>query len=165
MHDEKQLRKDFDRLVGRHKRLIKFLCQRASYGQEAYCSDLMQECYLTLLNRMVDKEMGWSEQRERVWVYWQCRSAIDCYRRKQSFIAWLPLSNEMADTQPAPREVTRLTIDELAANLNGTERRCFLLMAEGADDKELERELGLKHRSVVQMRHNIKKKLQKYSER
>ena len=71
----------------------------------------------------------------------------------------------VADTQPAPREVTRLTIDELAANLNGTERRCFLLMAEGADDKELERELGLKHRSVVQMRHNIKKKLQKYSER
>ena len=27
-------------------------------------------------------------------------------------------------------------------------------------DEELERELGLKHRSVIQMRHNIKKKLE-----
>ena len=36
------------------------------------------------------------------------------------------------------------------------------MMVDGATDKDIEQALGLKHRSLIQMRHNIKKKLQQY---
>lgn len=164
MRDEEQLYKEFDQLIGRHRRLIRFLCQRASYGREANCRDLIQECYVAMLKHLPGREPDQSGRREFWWVYWQCRSAIDCYRRKMQRIIEVPLNGEFADTRPAASEVTRLTVDELAACLDGKERIFFLLMADGADDEELGQVLGLKHRSVVQMRHNIKKKLQKYIE-
>lgn len=165
MRDEEQLLyKEFDQLIGRHRRLIRFLCQRASYGREANCRDLIQGCYVAMLKHLPGREPDQSGRREFWWVYWQCRSAIDCYRRKMQRIIEVPLNGEFADTRPAASEVTRLTVDELAACLDGKERRFFLLMADGADDEELGQVLGLKHRSVVQMRHNIKKKLQKYIE-
>lgn len=164
MRDEEQLYKEFDQLIGRHRKLIRFLCQRASYGREANCRDLIQECYVAMLKHQPGREPDQSGRREFWWVYWQCRSAIDCYCRKMQRIIEVPLNGEFADTRPAAGEVTRLTVDELAACLDGKERRFFLLMADGADDEELGQVLGLKHRSVVQMRHNIKKKLQKYIE-
>ena len=164
MRDEEQLYKEFDQLIGRHRKLIRFLCQRASYGREAHCRDLIQECYVAMLKHLSGREPGQSGRHELRWVYWQCRSAIDSYRRKMQRIIEVPLSDELAYSRPAASEVTRLTVDELAACLDGKERRFFLLMVDGADDEELGQVLGLKHRSVVQMRHNIKKKLQKYIE-
>ena len=52
MRDEEQLYKEFDQLIGRHRRLIRFLCQRASYGREAHCRDLIQECYVAMLKHL-----------------------------------------------------------------------------------------------------------------
>ena len=71
MHNEEQLCREFEKLVGRHRKLIRFLCQGASYGQEIYYKDLMQECYVMLLKKMSELEPGTSELKERAWVFWQ----------------------------------------------------------------------------------------------
>ena len=162
MRSEEQLCREFEQLVGRHRKLIKFLCLRASYGQELYFQDLMQECYLTLLKKMPELKAGTSELRERSWVFWCCRDAIARYRYQLKRFPGFLNEKLMADIGEVPGEVTQLTIDDLAACLDGIERRCFLLMAAGASDQEIERELGLKHSSLFQMRYTIKKKLQQY---
>lgn len=164
MHNEEQLCREFEKLVGRHRKLIRFLCQGASYGQEIYYKDLMQECYVMLLKKMSELEPGTSELKERAWVFWRCRDAITRYRYQLKRVPGFYIEEMLADTREAPDEVTQLTIDDLAACLAGTERRCFLLMAAGTPEQEIERELGLKHSSFLRMRHLIKKKIQKYME-
>lgn len=163
MHnDEEHIRREFDQLIGRHRKLIEFLCLRASYGQEPYCLDLMQECYVALFEHLSGREPGMSELRERSWVFWQCRAAIARYRRGVKRFPKLLRDDLLADAGMATHEVTQLTIDELAACLDGTERRFFFLLAAGASYEELEQTLGLKHQSVIQMHSNVKKKLQQY---
>ena len=162
MHNEEQLCREFEQLVGRHGRLIKFLCLRASYGQEIYYKDLMQECYMMLLTKMPELKSDASEMRERAWVFWRCRDAIARYRYQLKCFPGFLNEELLVDIMKTPDEVTQLTIEDLAACLDGTERRCFLLMAGGASDEELEQELGLKHSSLLRMRHTIKKKLQQY---
>ena len=94
MRDEEQLYKEFDQLIGRHRRLIRFLCQRASYGREAHCRDLIQECYVAMLKHLPGREPRQSGRHELRWVYWQCRSAIDSYRRKMQRMIEVQLSDE-----------------------------------------------------------------------
>lgn len=162
MSNEEQIKKEFEQLINRHRKLINFLCLRASYGREAFHQEFMQECYLMLLDQMGTLKSGKSELYERAWVYWKCRDAISRYRyREKRFPQTMP-DNLLVDVLEAPREATQLTVEDLASCLDGTERRCFLLMAAGATDDQLEKELGLRHSSVLQMRHTIKKKLKQY---
>lgn len=161
-NDEEQICREFDQLIGRHRKLIEFLCVKASYGQDIYYLDLMQECYVALLEHLSERESGMSELRERSWVFWQCRAAIARYCRGVKRFPKLLRDDMLADAGVATHEVTQLTIDDLAACLDGTERRFFLLLAAGASNEELEQKLGLKHQSVIQMHHNVKKKLQQY---
>lgn len=161
MHDHGQLQREFDQLIHRHRKLVDFLCHTASYGQERYYRELLQDCYIALLE-------GLSRRSPRpglpgtTWVYWQCRGAITSYKRRLRKIAEVPLSDTMVDSLTATHEATDLTIDELASCLDGTERQAFRLMAQGISDEELAKALALSHRSVIQMRHNIKKKLEQY---
>ena len=164
MHNDARIDKEDKLFLERHKWIIERLCLRASYGRDSHYCDMMQECYLTLLRRLPGRKKKMSEMLERAWVYWQCRSAIDCYRRKLRCLTWVPLA-EAEETATASSERMTLVVEDIAAGLKGKERECFLLMAAGATDKELEQKLGLKHRSVVQMRHNIKKKIQEYTKK
>lgn len=160
MQDEERIKKEFEQLMVRHGKIVEFLCRRASYGREVICQELVQECYVALLRHLMERRVEGMEKGERAWVSMQCRSAIDSYRRKRKRADIVSVHDGMEELLTATHEVTGLTVDELAASLEGAERRCFLLMAEGLSDEELERELGLKHRSVIQMRHNIRKKLE-----
>ena len=162
MHDEEQIRREFDQLVGRHRKLIELLCLQASYGQEVYYRDFLQECYVSLLTYLSEHQDSMTELREQSWVFWQCRAAITRYRRSLNHFPKLLRDDVLSDTCLAPEEVSQLTVDDLVSCLDDTERRCFLLMAAGASNEEIEQQLGLKHRSVIQIRHNIKKKLQQY---
>lgn len=164
MYDGKETYKELRQFEEKYRKLIAFLCQRASYGREICCREMIQECYLNLLQHMSELEPGMSPQREAAWVYRRCRNTISVFRRKIKDDSFAPITDELVDTVPAMSEVTQLTVDELASCLQGPEKQLFLLMVDGADDEELERVLGVKHRTVVQMRHNIKKKLQKYIE-
>ena len=68
----------------------------------------------------------------------------------------------LPDTREAPSVVTQNIIDDLASCLKGTERLCFLRMANGLSDEEIEREFGISHHHLLQLRHTIKKKLEQY---
>ena len=162
MSISKRIQHESEQLVARHGKLIRFLCLRASYGQDIYYRDLLQECYLMLISRMEERKPGMSELRERAWVYWCCRDAIARFRNNERRspsrlpAGWLPA------TRVAPCEVTQNTIDDLASCLNGAERLCFLRMAAGVPDAEIEKEFGITHHHLLQLRHTIKKKLQQY---
>jgi len=158
MSGRKQIIKEYNQLVGRHKRLIEFMCQRASYGQDIYYYDMLQECYEEILTHMLEQR----KVSEGLWVYMQCRHAITRYRRSVKHIPQMLYNLAMVENEEAYLEVSQLTVDDFAACLNGAERRCFLLMASGATDEEIEQKLNIKHRTLIQMRSNIKKKLKKY---
>jgi RNA polymerase sigma factor (sigma-70 family) len=162
MLDEEHIKKAFDQLVGRHRKLIEFLCLKASYGQEVYYRDLLQECYLSLLKHLAERKDSMSELNEDAWVFWVCRAAITRYRRSLKLFPETLYTDFLADLRQAPDEVSQLTVDDCLSCLSGAERRCFLLMLDGASLEELQQQLGLKRRSVIQLRHNIKKKLQQY---
>lgn len=164
MSDSEHLKKVYEQLVCRHRKLIEFLCQRASYGNETYYLDLLQECYMMLLRCLPNKKAGISQPHERAWVFWRCRDAIARYRYQEKRFLRLLRDSMSSDTSVAHSEVSQLTIDDLASCLSDAEQRCFHLMAAGASDKEIEQQLDLQHRSLIQMRHEIKKKLHKYLE-
>ena len=162
MPDEEQLFIKYDQLIGRHKDFIEYMCKRASYGQVFYCREMVLECYLEVMNHMSEMKDGMSGWHEKLWIHGQCRHAITRCRRNMRHIPLL-IPDDMLDMAPgAQPDVSQLTVEDFAACLNGAERRCFLLMVTGISDEELEQTLGLKHRSFIQLRHNIKKKLLEY---
>ena len=161
--EEKRLCHEFDLLVERRGKLIELLCQRASYGRRDYYSEMKQECYMEILAHL-ERRLAATERQmpEPQWVWGQCRSAISHYKRSLRFRSTLPLGDREPPGAVVTHEVTQLTVDELAACLRGAERRCFLLMADGADDAELMRQLRLKPDSLRQLKYNIRKTLYEY---
>ena len=158
----RHIQRDAERLVAKYGKLIRFLCLRASYGQDVYYCDLLQECYLMLINRLEERKPGMSELQEHAWVYWCCRDAIARFRNHaKRFPSVLP-AELLPDTREAPSVVTQNIIDDLASCLKGTERLCFLRMANGLSDEEIEKEFGISHHHLLQLRHTIKKKLEQY---
>ena len=164
MHAEEHFISEFKRLTNRHRDFIEQLCQRASYGQPVYCRELIQECYLELMEQMPGRKSDDSSGNERIWVYRRCRYAIKRYWRLAKHFPMLLPVDQLATNSQAPHEVSSLTIDDLAACLDGTEQKCFRLMADGTSDKEIERILQVKHHTLIQIRHEIKIKLKKYME-
>lgn len=158
MSDKKHIIKEYYLLIERHRKLIEFMCQHASYGQDIYYYDMLQECYEEILTHMLEQR----KVSEGLWVYMQCRHAITRYRRSVKHIPQMLYNLAKVENEEADLEVSQLTVDDFAACLNGAERRCFLLMASGATDEEIEQKLNIKHRTLIQMRSNIKKKLKKY---
>lgn len=161
--EERRLSHEFDLLIERRRKLIEFLCLRASCGRQGYYRELKLECYKEILGHL-GRRLAAPERQvpEAQWVWWQCRSAISHYRRSVRFRSTLLLGDQEPWGGEATHEVTQLTVDELAACLHGTERRCFLLMADGAADDELMRQLHLKPGSLRQMKYTIRKTLYKY---
>ena len=101
--------------------------------------------------------------REALWVYWLCRSAFSRWRLLQRTHTWLPLHNNMSDAgndSPLPD-----SIDALVSVLTPHERGAFKLMAEGYTPQEMARELGITHRSAVQLRYRIVAKLRRHHRR
>jgi hypothetical protein len=126
------------------------------------CSELRQECYAELLLRLAERGTALEGTREKAWVYGRCRVAIDRYLRRLRLLATLPFPEAMEEMLAAPAETPQQVAADFSATLGEAVRRFFLLLAKGADDETLERTLGLKHRTVIQMKHNIKKKLKEY---
>ena len=162
MHGDEQLCRKLEQLVGRHRKMIEILCQRASYGWDDTYRDLVQECYVALLEHLHKRSSDISELYEGAWVYWRCRGAITRFRRAREQHLQPMSDDALPDTETSTHEVTQMTFDELTAGLSPSERRVFALMADGVSDEEIARQMGVKIHTVSQMRHNIKKKLQQY---
>lgn len=163
MPGAKRTYNDYDRLVERYRKFILFLCHRASYGRVEMSRELLQECYVELLQRLPELDAAVLPPREAAWVYVRCRVAIGRYQRRLARAATLPLPRDMEERLvSADESESQFVVGDFAACLREPERRFFLLMAQGADDEELAQALGVKHRTVIQMKHNIKKKFKEF---
>lgn len=163
MEDNNQQQYDkFDSLISRYKGLIDYLCMRRASGDENRCAELRQDCYLSLWHYLPTLRENCSSFHEAAWVVWHCRSVFShlSYRRRTH--TFLPIDENMADTiTESDNSQLRDTIDSLAKHLTPHERRAFYLMTEGYSAEDMAKELGIKHRSVVLLRHRIIEKLKK----
>lgn len=154
---------EFDSLIARHKSLINGLCMRYASGDETCCAELRQDCYISLWHYLPTLREGSSLIHETAWVIWHCRSVFSHMRYRRRTHQLLPFENldeEMADTMAEPEDDgVHETLETLALHLTPEERDALFLMAEGYSAEELAQELGIKHRSAVQLRHRIIGKL------
>lgn len=159
-NNNRELYDKYDCMIARNGALIEWLCMRHAWGDTSRCAELRQECYISLWKYLPTLREETNVFQERAWVVLHCRSVFShlAYRRRTH--QFLPLDDSMADTIAEPdNSHLRDTIDTLAALLTPYERRAFYLMADGYSAEDMARELGIKHRSAVLLRHRIIKKL------
>ena len=159
-HIDQRKYEHFYHLIERHKALIEGLCIRRASDDSHRCAELIQECYIQIWRHETQISTDMSPAREALWVYWLCRSAFSRWLFLQRTHTWLPLHNNMSDAgndSPLPD-----SIDALVSVLTPHERGAFKLMAEGYTPQEMARELGITHRSAVQLRYRIVAKLRRH---
>lgn len=161
--NERQRYEHFYSLVERHKSLIESMCMRRSSGDSRFCSELRQECYITILKHEKRIDTDILPLQETLWVYWLCRSAFSRLRFLDRTHLYIPLDEIMADTIAAPDESNLGEyIESVTSVLNPHERRAVELMAEGYTPDEMAHVLGIKPRSAVQLRYRIIAKLRQH---
>jgi len=151
-------------LIERHKALVESMCMRRASGDSRYCAELRQECYIAIWKHEQQISPDIAPLQETLWVYWLCRSAFSRLRYLQRAHLYVPLDENMADTLADTDDLAPLRdrIEALAVLLTPHERRALELMAEGYTPDEMARELGIKPRSAIQLRHRIIAKLRKH---
>ena len=150
----------FDRLIAQYGGLIERLCMRHASGDVSRCAELRQDCYIALWHYLPTLREGANTFHETAWVAWHCRSVFSHLRYRRRTHLFLPIDDNMADIVGEPDDShLRDTIDSLAAHLTPHERRAFFLMADGYSAEDMARELGIKHRSAVLLRHRLVEKL------
>ena len=151
-------------LIERHKALVESMCMRRASGDSRYCAELQQECYIAIWKHEQQIGADVSPMQETLWVYWLCRSAFSRLRFLQRAHLYVPLDENMADTLADRDDLAPLRdrIEALAVLLTPHERRALELMAEGYTPDEMARELGIKPRSAIQLRHRIIAKLRQH---
>jgi len=161
---DRQKYEHFYGLIERHKALVESMCMRRASGDSRYCAELRQECYISIWKHEQQIGADVSPMQETLWVYWLCRSAFSRLRYLQRAHLYVPLDENMADTLADTDDLAPLRdrIEALAVLLTPHERRALELMAEGYTPDEMARELGIKPRSAIQLRHRIIAKLRKH---
>lgn len=158
--NERQLYDRFDSLIARHRDLIDRLCMRRALGDVSRCAELRQDCYISLWHYLPKLRENANPFHETAWVVWHCRSVFSHLRYRRRTHLFLPIDDNMADTISEPDDShLRDTIDSLVTLLTPHEQRAFYLMADGYSAEDMARELGIKHRSAVLLRHRIIEKL------
>lgn len=125
---------DFDRLVARHRGLIKRLCWWYAGGKADAVADLMQEVMLHLWRYRHTLRADAGELQERAWVWIRCRSVFEHLRRRPT-VETVPL--EAALHVAAVDESHAELIDRLAADLTDAEHKVLELVLDGYTDGEM----------------------------
>ena len=158
--NDQNLYDQFDRLIARHGELINRLCMRRAGGNADRCAELRQDCYISLWHYLPKLREDANAFHETSWVVWHCRSVFSHLRYRRRTHLFLPLDDDMADTLGEPDDShLRDTLDALAAHLTPYESRALYLMADDYSAEDIAKELGIKHRSAVLLRHRIIEKL------
>ena len=149
----------FDDVTHRHRKLIRLMCWRRASGSDELCADLVQECYMAIWNHLGTMRTDGNEWYEAGGVMWQCRSALEHWRRRHKRA--LRLFDGMADETLADNLASEQSelIEELAADLSDTERRILGLILMGYTPAEIGPMLGIRPVSVTRQRSRIVRKM------
>lgn len=147
---------DFDRLMQRHKALIRHLCWWQASGHREECEDLMQDCLASLWHYRHTLREDANEHQERLWVKYHCRSVFS-HRNEKPVLKTASLDE--ARTVADETIDNRALIAELAVGLTDSEHRLLDLIVEGYSISEIATLLGVKPASVSQARYRIIEKM------
>ena len=155
---------DFDRLVMRHQRWIRFLCRWHARGNAVLTSDLVQDVLERMWRKYDMLHEGASESEERTWIRWQCRSVAEHQSRRQTpVLVSLDEQEEIFDdtTNVERREL----LLSLAEGLNSNERQLLDFLLEGYSTAEAAEKMGMKVHSADQLRYRMIQKMRKNVEK
>lgn len=160
IREDRNINEQYYRLIERHKDMIERLCMSHSSGEYHRCAEMRQSCLIRIWRRMGRLPVDATPIKERMWVYWQCRSAIHRWRRKRREIPMVPIDETIADTLAVPDggEV-RDRLEVLSEVLTPHERHAFWMMAGGYTAEEIAMELGIKRHSAEQLRYRIMQRI------
>lgn len=162
MADGRKRYDDFDRLVLKHKALIRRLCWWHASGDTAQCADLMQDVLLALWHYRGTLREGASEAEEYIWVRLHCRSVLQHHRRGKH-LSTISLDEGMVVAEETNNH--RETIEALAVGLNDYERKALDMVLDGYSVSDMAKILGIKTASVSQLRYRIVEKMREQSKR
>lgn len=149
---------DFDRLVQRHKALIRRLCWWQASGHRQDCEDLMQDCLAALWHYRHTLRQDANEKQERLWVKYHCRSVFS-HRNARHTIETTTLDE--ASSLAEENTDNRKLINELSSTLSDGEHRVLNLIIDGFSTAEIATLLGVKAATVSQTRYRIIEKMKK----
>ncbi len=152
---------DFDRLMQRHKGLIRRLCWWQASGHREECEDLMQDCLADLWHYRHTLRPDANEKQERLWVKYHCRSVFS-HRNARPTIETTTLDE--ARTVAEENIDTRSLIAELATTLSDSEHRVLDLILNGFSTAEIAELLGVKAATISQTRYRIIEKMKKQTD-
>ena len=103
----------FDALADRHIGTVRLMCWRRSYGNEATCDDLMQECLVSIWRRLPTLRADCTAREEKAWVRWCCRSVFS-HLHRQHRLSVTGLTPDMTDTLASPAAVVPQAARQIA---------------------------------------------------
>lgn len=151
-HDDTRYN-DFDRLMARHRGLIKRLCWWYAGGKADTVADLVQEVMLYLWRYRHTLRGDANEFQEKAWVWIRCRSVFE-HQRRRPRVETVPMEEALhvitEDTS------ARDAIDRLSAKLTPLEHEVLELVLDGYTDSEIDsllhlvpNEAGLLHTQII----------------
>lgn len=158
MEEERTRYDDFDRMMLRHRKLIKALCWWRASGDASVCADLMQEVLMAMWQRRATIREGTGVQQEKAWVRLQCRSVFSHIGRRHR-VETVPMDEAMAKADESRN--LRAEIEDMASVLTDHEHRILDMILDGYTASEIARHLGIKAASVSQARQRIIQKMRK----
>lgn len=158
MENEEERQRQYDLLVRRHLRLIRFLCRHRSRGDAYLYSELTQEVFLDLWISMPLYNPSYGRWSQRRWVEMRCRGVFSRWLRgRRGSVVPLDSVDELLP-ESAPDDL-RDVVEELAVGLSPRERQVLDLMMEDYSVGEIAAGLGLRPRNVSQIRQRIIKRM------
>ena len=163
---------EFDRLVCRYAKMIRWFCWMYSGGDETQTADMVQEVLLALWCRRYSLRMEAPEVQKRAWVRLQCLSVLQHQRRRRRVETVSLEAAELVgrtdgtlqDCENDDTEEQRERLYELAKGLTRHERMLLDLMLENYSVAEIAVIMGIKARSVSQLKQRMLAKMKANSE-
>lgn len=160
---------DFDRLMLRHGKFVRWLCWIYSGGDETRMADLVQEVLLGLWQCRATLRPGANEMQERAWIRWHCRSVLQHLRRRKQ-VDILTIEQSELEAMDVPEDVSetekqRELLYSLAEGLTEHERTVLEMLMDNYSIEEIAKQLKIKAHSVSQLKLRILEKMREKAER
>lgn len=150
----------YRQLVSDNIDLLRERCWYYSGTDQRLFAELLHEVFIDLWSAIDLFDPSFSPRQQRQWLRSRCRGVYKRHRRLLG-PSLLPLSVDMPDD--VSPELLRESIEELAEDLDDTERNLLDLLLQGYSNAESAQRLGLSRSAVTKRyRRMIEKMKQRY---